>query len=125
MLTEKQLELLLNGAVGIVGTIVGAIVTLVSTSLADNRRRNREAQSAFRLFQSEMEEMTDIQAISNTLRRLREFMLNGFELLHLSPNREFFTKWLQYPALLSGKAHSGLEERNLGELKHEVKSLTT
>ena len=125
MLTEKQLELLLNGAVGIVGTIVGAIVTLVSTSLADNRRRNREAQTAFRLFQSEMEEMTDIQAISNTLRRLREFMLNRFELLNLSPNREFFTKWLQNPTLLSGKAHSGLEERNLGELKHEVKSLTT
>ncbi len=125
MLTEKQLELLLNGAVGIVGTIVGAIVTLVSTSLADNRRRNREAQTAFRLFQSEMEEMTDIQAISNTLRRLREFVLNRFELQHLSPNREFFTKWLQNPTLLSGKAHSGLEERNLGELKHEVKSLTT
>ncbi len=72
-----------------------------------------------------MAEITDIQAISHTLRRLREFMLNRFELLHLSPNREFFTKWLQNPALLSGKAHSLLEERNLAELKHEAKSLTT
>ena len=121
---NKETEILLNGAVGIVGVIVGAVATLLSNLFAESRRRKREAKSAFELFQFELARETDNDAISNTLHRLREFMLNRVELLQPTKNRDFFKAAAPGFCLSLGKAHSRLgNSESLDDLRKGAQPL--
>lgn len=107
VLTDKQVDLLLSGAVGAIGAILGASASFVGSMVfgwfADRRRQKGKLDE----FRFRIGLAKHGSTLSNVLRELRDFLIQNNSLLKRDHLKAFFDRWLT-DAFLEFETHSEL-----------------
>lgn len=92
--TDKHTELLLVGAIGFGGAVLGSLFTGAGTLLWKWIERRRQLNASLRTFKRRLQHVRGARPVSGILLELRDFLLSNDELLKREPVREFFDAWL-------------------------------
>jgi hypothetical protein len=117
-LTEKQVDMLVTGAVGGLGTIAGSVVTNTYNRLRVWLDERKTRRTRFREIIVQLQDTQEPCALAQQLRDLRSLLLLDQRLL--TQNRSFYDRWLKDPPLDAG-GHSEFSSPNCSDKVKELK----